>query len=317
MRKLLKVLAWLGCLCLLAVVALAVVAWHALGAMCANDVLAEVRSPDGEHKVVVFQRACGATTGFSTQLSLIPSQQALDNASGNIFVADTDHGAAPRGPEGGPSVVVRWLGSDALEVVHHPKARVFFASPEESGVRITIRAAAAFDSAELTAAVGDEPSPVDPCFAGTPIVLEGVLTSHQEYGPPGWGDDPATDSRWTLVLLKVSPDRAAQMRALLPGCYDEGYDLSRVQLSADEGIELAKFEGAFVRVTGLLTASTGAPVQVIQPQLEVTEITSRRQTLDVSALDTDPNAAAPPAPSSAGGHGTSRPTDVAIPDRDK
>jgi hypothetical protein len=38
--------------------------------MCGNYVVAEKISPDGRRKVVVFQRDCGATTGFSTQVSL-------------------------------------------------------------------------------------------------------------------------------------------------------------------------------------------------------------------------------------------------------
>jgi hypothetical protein len=34
---------------------------------CGNEILAESLSPDGSKKFVVFQRSCGATTGFSTQ----------------------------------------------------------------------------------------------------------------------------------------------------------------------------------------------------------------------------------------------------------
>ena len=136
-----KIVAWLAGICLLGVAALFFVAWQMLGSMCRNEVLTEVLAPDGEHKVIVFQRDCGATTGFSTQLSLFRANEQLDNDSGNIFIADTNHGEAPSGPGGGPAVSVSWLNSDAVEVLHHPKARVFLASPKASGVSVSYRAA--------------------------------------------------------------------------------------------------------------------------------------------------------------------------------
>ena len=40
---------------------------------CGNEILSEMRSPDGRLKFIVFQRDCGATTAFSTQVSIIPS----------------------------------------------------------------------------------------------------------------------------------------------------------------------------------------------------------------------------------------------------
>jgi hypothetical protein len=65
--------------------------------MCANDLLTEIPSPDGALKAVVFQRDCGATTSFSTQISILWTNRPLPNETGNLFVADTDHGKAPRG----------------------------------------------------------------------------------------------------------------------------------------------------------------------------------------------------------------------------
>ena len=45
-------------------------------------------SPDKKHKAVVFQRDCGATTDFSTQLSIIETDKELENNVGNIFIID-------------------------------------------------------------------------------------------------------------------------------------------------------------------------------------------------------------------------------------
>lgn len=68
--------------------------------MCGNTEVSTTHIPGTEYKVVVFQRDCGATTGDSTQASIIKTSQKLKNEGGNIFSADDDHGAAPAGPRG-------------------------------------------------------------------------------------------------------------------------------------------------------------------------------------------------------------------------
>jgi hypothetical protein len=91
--------------------------------MCGNDVLRAVPSPDGNVKAVVFERNCGATTGFSEQVSLLASGARLPNRGGDTFVADGDHGAAP----GGPQVQAVWTDDGHLLIKHHPRARIFHA----------------------------------------------------------------------------------------------------------------------------------------------------------------------------------------------
>jgi hypothetical protein len=107
----------------------------ALAGGCGNDMLASIPSPSGGRKLVIFQRACGATTGFSTQASLLPAHDRL-RGSGNVFIADTDHGKAPSGPGGGPQLDARWTAEDTLELRYHPQARVFLADSAQPGVRI-------------------------------------------------------------------------------------------------------------------------------------------------------------------------------------
>ena len=104
--------------------------------MCGNDLVAEFVSPDGGAKLVVFQRDCGATTGFSTQASLVKPDAKLPGSSGNLFVADTDHGIAPSGPGGGPELRVRWEGPKRLLLQHHAKARVFKAELRFNAIEI-------------------------------------------------------------------------------------------------------------------------------------------------------------------------------------
>ncbi len=54
--------------------------------MCGNDIVDEVDSPDGEYKVVVFERNCGATTGFSTHISILYNSEELSNSPGIFFL---------------------------------------------------------------------------------------------------------------------------------------------------------------------------------------------------------------------------------------
>jgi hypothetical protein len=98
---------------------------------CRNEVLSEVRSPNGKLKAVVFSRDCGATTAFSTQVSILPASESAGTDGGTVFVSDTDHGAAASGPGGGPAVKVDWSSSDTLVVSHQVAARIFRA---EQGV---------------------------------------------------------------------------------------------------------------------------------------------------------------------------------------
>lgn len=104
--------------------------------LCGNSPLLEVPSPNGKLKAVIFERDCGATTGFSTHVSVIETTGLLPNEGGNLFVADTNHNAAPSGPGGGPAVRVAWLDQSALRIEHHPLARVFRSERSTNGVRV-------------------------------------------------------------------------------------------------------------------------------------------------------------------------------------
>jgi hypothetical protein len=105
--------------------------------LCGNDVVAEYPAPDGKLKVVVFVRSCGATTGFSTQASIVQTGVREVTGSGNAFVGDTDHGAAPASAGRGPELRVRWLAANSVEFAHHSKVRV--AKAERQVGRTSVR----------------------------------------------------------------------------------------------------------------------------------------------------------------------------------
>eukprot|EP00456_Euglypha_rotunda_P093773 TRINITY_DN9916_c0_g1_i1.p2 TRINITY_DN9916_c0_g1~~TRINITY_DN9916_c0_g1_i1.p2 ORF type:complete len:150 (+),score=1.70 TRINITY_DN9916_c0_g1_i1:204-653(+) len=109
-----------------------------LEAMCENSVLADIPSSTGPFRVVVFERSCGATPGFSTQASLLRVGAQLPDTAGNIFIADTNHGQAPAGPGGGPEVSVSWSADSSVTLSHHSAARVFKAISGFDGVKIRV-----------------------------------------------------------------------------------------------------------------------------------------------------------------------------------
>jgi len=104
---------------------------------CENEVISESVNPNQEIKAVIFQRNCGATTGFSTQVSIIEFRDELKNDSGNVFVADTNHGEAPSDKNGGPKVEAEWIGNNNLKLSYHPKARTFTKVSTYNGIQIT------------------------------------------------------------------------------------------------------------------------------------------------------------------------------------
>src|SRR5262245_2535310 len=91
---------------------------------CSNMVVSSLDAPDGRHSAALFQRDCGATTSYSTQISVLaPGEQ--PSGSGNTLVADDDHGAARTGEWSGPWAEVKWLASDHLLIRYATKSRIF------------------------------------------------------------------------------------------------------------------------------------------------------------------------------------------------
>ena len=103
---------------------------------CENELISTADAPTGDLKAVLFQRDCGATTGFSSQVSLTKSDGAPYGA-GNVFVADADHGRANAASWGGPWVELHWLSPQHLLVRYDANARVFKNNESVSGVRIS------------------------------------------------------------------------------------------------------------------------------------------------------------------------------------
>jgi hypothetical protein len=54
---------------------------------CNNTIVTTSTSPDKKWKLVLFERSCGATTGYSSQISLLKIEEELSNEGGNIYIA--------------------------------------------------------------------------------------------------------------------------------------------------------------------------------------------------------------------------------------
>ena len=79
--------------------------------LCGNVELARHPSPDRKREVLVFQRNCGATTGYVTHVSLVDSGDALDdNDDGNLYIEDEDLGGIEVRCHGPRAVVIRAQG---------------------------------------------------------------------------------------------------------------------------------------------------------------------------------------------------------------
>lgn len=87
-----------------------------------NILIDEKMSPNGENKIVVFQRDAGATTGFSIQVSVLKSNKNLKNSDkGNIFVIagnKTDF-------ESGKLFDISWVDEKTLNITLHSDKKVY------------------------------------------------------------------------------------------------------------------------------------------------------------------------------------------------
>lgn len=130
--------------------AVAVAVLHLSGCReaCKNDSLIEFRSPMGTRKVVVFRRACGATTSFSTQASLLAAGERLPNEAGNVLVIDDDHGRVAVNRKEMVPIYVNFASESRLQLAYPAGARVFSQVGSRDGVAVQ------FDRLDKTAASG-------------------------------------------------------------------------------------------------------------------------------------------------------------------
>ncbi|MDR7270316.1 hypothetical protein J2X20_002974 [Pelomonas saccharophila] len=95
---------------------------------CENNTVAKVASPSGRFSAVVFSRNCGATTGFNTQLSIVPADDAPGEETGSAFIAD---GTVP--------LKLEWISDTELAVSGTQGSKNFKQERHVRGVLISYR----------------------------------------------------------------------------------------------------------------------------------------------------------------------------------
>ena len=93
--------------------------------LCGNQIGYEEKSPSGKLKAVAFERDCGATTGFTTQISILPNNQKLPNEPGNLFIADGDL-----------KIRIKWEAEDKLVITYPRDAKVGLKRETQSGISV-------------------------------------------------------------------------------------------------------------------------------------------------------------------------------------
>src|SRR5919198_6253720 len=93
--------------------------------LCSLEVIRRTPSPDGRLEAVLFQRNCGATTDFATNLSVVRTGRVISSLAGNLLIADSNHGRAPLDSGYVVHVSVEWIASDSLMVRYDARARLF------------------------------------------------------------------------------------------------------------------------------------------------------------------------------------------------
>jgi hypothetical protein len=99
--------------------------------MCGNYPFAEATSPGGQLTAHLFQRDCGAASGFSTQIAILASSESLPNRAGNIFIADGH-------PEDN-NASISWQDAHTLVVVIKSEATRHLARTKYRGVNINYK----------------------------------------------------------------------------------------------------------------------------------------------------------------------------------
>jgi hypothetical protein len=103
---------------------------------CENQVLQKVMAPDQGKVAVLFQRECGATTGFNWQVSIMRPRE-TPGEIGNAFVGDLGNSgtAIPNSP-----IRLQWRSPDELIILHDRHLRIFKRASHVSGITISLQA---------------------------------------------------------------------------------------------------------------------------------------------------------------------------------
>lgn len=124
MKKFLRIIGYIIGLQILIFIIVFISFMYFADEMCANTISKIYFSPNKSLKAVIFQRDCGATTGFSTQISILDSKEELINGNGNIFIIN--------GHPDSVQAIVTWKNNKEMNI-HFNSNELPFKAKEEFG----------------------------------------------------------------------------------------------------------------------------------------------------------------------------------------
>jgi len=111
------------------------------GDSCANQIVNIKISPDKKYQAVTFIRDCGATTGFSTQLSILKATDTFDKADekGNILIMSDKIGDGLMDENGGAKIKTNWTEDNKLEILYDSRTETSKRETEYKDIKIDYR----------------------------------------------------------------------------------------------------------------------------------------------------------------------------------
>lgn len=93
------------------------------GDMCSNKIVQKLPSPNGDKMAYAFTRDCGATTGFSPQLSILDKDDKIQNKTGNTFRSNKDF-------------TIEWLDEKQLVVNYNKSSETYEMDKKVNGIKV-------------------------------------------------------------------------------------------------------------------------------------------------------------------------------------
>jgi hypothetical protein len=111
-----------------------------LSSTCGNTISDTAISPTQEWKVVLYSRSCGATTGYSTHISILKANESLPNEGGNTFTADdSERRNVQINLEGLIYVEAEWLDATTVLIKYDSLAYVHEQDNNVNGITINYK----------------------------------------------------------------------------------------------------------------------------------------------------------------------------------
>ena len=99
---------------------------------CSNEVSRVITSPDQQLNAVLFNRGCGATTDFNSQVSIVKADSPLPTKAGNVLII----GGHPNDNQ----LLIEWADNQKLLIGNLPDSRAYLKAEQLSanGIEVVI-----------------------------------------------------------------------------------------------------------------------------------------------------------------------------------